>query len=87
MVRLGLTQSPSLLGRLASPSGNSAALVFRVAPPGRTEIARLRRRSTSNPFLPPPFQICLRRAAREMAQAQSVIHMRLGCRQAGGREE
>jgi hypothetical protein len=47
MERLGLTQSPSLLDRLASPSGNSAAPIHWIAPLGHADIAWLRRRSVA----------------------------------------
>ena len=93
--RFGLAQSPGLQECLASASRNSAAPVLWIASLGHAEIAWLRRRSlaaarrsASNSFPQPPFQVCLRSAARRMAQVSKPNpYRRPGRRQAGAKEE
>jgi hypothetical protein len=60
--KLGPTQSPSLLDRVASAFAQFRRDGYVAAQ------WRLRAAATSNSLPPPPFQIWLRRAARRMAQ-------------------
>jgi hypothetical protein len=91
--RLGLAQSSSIPVRLASASRNFAATVLWIASLRHAEIASLRRRSlaaalrsASNSFPQPPFQVCLKRAARRMARVSKPHPYEAPWPSAGGRE-
>jgi hypothetical protein len=93
MERLGLARSFRIPVRPASASRNFAATVLWIASLGHAEIASLRRRSlaaalrsASNSFPQPPFQVCLRRAARRMARVSKPNPYEAPWPSASGRE-